>query len=142
MKQFTTSTTPVEFAIDDDTFHCPAEIPAGMWLDLINLNEQLSEADTAKQFGLVTELFSMVLPEDEYKVFDARLHDRQKPIGMMLLVDIIEWLLGEAYGMRPTPPSSRSSGSSEAATTGASSTAGVLPEALTLAPSPGPDSST
>jgi hypothetical protein len=125
MKEFHTKTEAADFKIDDDVFHPPAEIPAGLWLDLIELQNQLEGADTVKQFELVTTLFEMVLPEDEYALFSKRLHDKARPIGMPLLIDVIEWLLGEAYGMRPTPPPSSSAGSSTTPRPGGPSTAGA-----------------
>jgi hypothetical protein len=141
MKRFTTRREPVMFQIDDDTFLCVREIPAGGLIDLLKLQQELSgTTDRVRQLDVIVQLMQEMLVPDAFAKFELRLRDRDNPIGLRLLVDVMKWLLGE-YGLRPTQsPDSSTDTSQETAGTG--STDGPPPEESTPETSPGTDSST
>jgi hypothetical protein len=139
MREFTTNRKPVLFKIDEDTFMATPEIPAGVMLDLIKMQSELQSGEPHRQFDVVMQLFRELLVAEAYAKFERRLHDPENPIGMRTLIEVVQWLLGDAYGMRPTPSPSSSPGPSTA-TTGTSSTAGVPPAESTPGDSAGPDS--
>jgi hypothetical protein len=82
-----------------------------------------------------------MLPEALQK-FERRLHDKDNPIPLRLVIDVMRWLLGEAYGLRPTLPPSSSQDESSEETAGGTSTDGAPPAELIPETSPGTDSST
>lgn len=142
MKRFETNKTPVLFQIDDDTFMCVREIPAGRLVDLLKLQGELSQAnDRTRLLDVIMEIVNMVLLPDAITKFEARLRDKENPIGLRTLVDVMKWLLGDAYGLRPTQPPSTSTDESEE-TAGTTSTDGAPLEESTPETSPGDDSST
>lgn len=141
MREFTTNRDPILFKIDDDTFMGVPDIPAGKMLDLLKMQQDMTTTgDTARQFDIVLELFRMLLVREAYAKFERRLNDPDNPIGMRTLVEVVQWLLGEAYGLRPTLPSPSSQEQSAGPTTGPPSTAGALREESTPEGSLGPGS--
>lgn len=136
VKRFTTRREPVLFEIDDDTFMCVREIPAGRLIDLMKLQQELSgTTDRARQLDVIVQLMQEMMIPDAFAKFEARLRDPDNPIGLRLLVDVMKWLLGE-YGLRPTQSPDSSTDTSQE-TAGIGSTDGAPPEESTPEPSPG-----
>lgn len=120
---FSVSPEPITFKMEDDTFHCLADIPLDVLIDLADF---ASVPKGKEQVEKMLDLFDAVMPAEDA----ARLRERSKrgaaqPIGYRLVTKVLPWLL-EVYGLRPTQPSSGSAdGSDDTAT---SSTAGVSDE--------------
>lgn len=126
-KDFTLSNTPKRFKINDDIFEAAPEIPLDMLGKLANfaVKDDVSLQDRVSDFY---DFFDGVLFPDSAARFRERGSSRDNPIGINHVQKIVPWLM-EAYGMRPTQPSSDSgSGSSDGNT---SSTDGVSSEEST-----------
>lgn len=139
MKQFTTRTEPIRFRIDDDLFEAASDIPAATMFRLADMRKNLNSDDRGERFEGLKTIFRELLTDESYALFEGRLGSREKPIGTKTMNEVLEWLTGEGYGLRPTQPSP-SSPEQSAATSGDSSTDGVQPETSTPEPSPGPGS--
>jgi len=143
VKRFETRKEPVIFHIDDDAFMCVREIPAGTLVDLIKVQQELSStSDRARQLDLIMQLVQEFMLPEALQKFERRLHDKDNPIPLRTVIDVMRWLLGEAYGLRPTPLPSSSADESSEETAGGTSTDGAPPEESTPETSPGTDSST
>lgn len=143
VKRFETRQEPVIFHIDDDAFMCVREIPAGTLIDLLKVQQELSTtADRARQLDLIMQLVGELMLPEALQKFERRLHDKDNPIPLRLVIDVMRWLLGEAYGLRPTLPPSSSQDESSEETAGGTSTDGAPPAELIPETSPGTDSST
>lgn len=142
MKRFETRREPVLFQIDDDTFMCVREIPAGALIDLLKAHTDLQgTTDRGRMVDLIMQIMEELMLPSAYAKFVDRMRDKENPIGLRTIVDVMKWLLGEAYGLRPTQlPDSSTDTSQE--TGGTDSTDGAPPEESTPENSPGPDSST
>lgn len=105
IKQFgQKSKPPVEFMIDDDKFFATPEVPAGTMLDLLDVRKELraAQGSMAERFKLITDIFETLLLPDSYTLFEERLRSTANPIGLETIFEVIQWMLGEAYAMRPT----------------------------------------
>jgi hypothetical protein len=99
----------VAFQIDGDVFDAPPVIPAMVLMNYTKSFSQMQDnADTQAQMDAMTGILEMVLRPQSYALFLQRLGDRERPIGLDQLQEVIEYLMGE-YGMRPTVQSSESS---------------------------------
>lgn len=139
MKQFETRTEPVRFAVDRDVFEATPDIPAATMFRLAGMRSDLQGEDREQQWETMESVFRELLTDESFSLLKERLRSRDRPIGLKTMNEIIEWLMGEAYGVRPTGPSPSSTEQS-AATGGPTSTAGAQPEQSTQPPSGGPGS--
>lgn len=140
MKQFTTRSEPIRFRIDDDDFEAASEIPAATLFELAGVKDEIRAAENrTQQFDALLSIFQKLLTDESYKMLHDRVSSREKPIPNKTLMEVMDWLLGEGYGMRPTQPPSSSPGQS-AEPSGDTSTAGVSPALSSPSPSPGPAS--
>jgi hypothetical protein len=95
----------------------------------------VSEADSwSENFQALTSALELVLLEDSYELLRRRLKDKQNPVDLDQLAEIVLWLL-DAYGLRPTQPSSDSSDGSPSPASGTPSTESTPPEDAISAPS-------
>lgn len=127
-KRFTTKKKPKKFYIDDEAFFAAPSIPVGTMMDMSDLKERLRSnigADPKTQWEEIRSIFKLVLLEESFDRFDKRLYSADEPIDYEELLDILQWLFGEAYARVPTqsPPSLSSTLSTE--TGGESSTDGA-----------------
>jgi hypothetical protein len=122
IKDFSHSLEPKQFEINGDIFLATPELPLGIMQDMVrfrNIREQLEEEGLEP----VLRLLDALLFDESAERFRARVKDKQRPIGITHVMEIIPWLM-EEYGLRPTQPSQPSSSGSSDETTGTSSTAG------------------
>lgn len=132
----------VQFKIDDDVFEGIPDLPALDLVQFIGELSRISETDNMReQTVLFEKLFRLMLVPESADRFVARMGDREKPISLQQIQDIMPWMLGE-YGLRPTEPSSDSTSGSEIPDDGKNSMETVQPAALTSVPSQQSDSST
>lgn len=123
LKDFSSRAKPVRFRVDDDVFEAPAVIPAQVMLDFVsNFNTLGESADQDAQVNAMTAMIDMVLMPESAGRFKQRMGDRDNPIGLDQIQDILPWLM-ERYGMRPTEPSDTSSDGQADRETGTDSTA-------------------
>lgn len=109
-RDFSTSPEPVTFRIAPDTFECWPEIPLDSLIELSTLSTM---TDRKAQMDAVKDLIDAVMSPEQAAVFRRRCRPGTKeepntsPIGVRHIQDLLPWLM-EAYGLRPTPPSSES----------------------------------
>lgn len=84
---------PITFDVDGEEFEAiPADrLPAGALADYFQL---INEGNLFKAHDA---FFEVVLTEDSYKRFDARLNSKDNPITVTVLGEIAAWLLGDEY---------------------------------------------
>lgn len=112
VKQFGNS-QPVRFKIGNVEFEAVPEVAADVMLEFADLKDKLSETDDVKsKINTMAGIFKDILSTESYDRLVAGLKSRKKPgdvegvdpIGLHTLVEVIEWMFGEAYGKRPTQP--------------------------------------
>lgn len=109
LKDFSRPRKRVAFVIDGDIFEAPPVIPAMVLMDYTKSFAATKDtADPAANMDAMTRLLEMILQPSSYALFVQRLGDRERPIGLDQLQEVIEFLMGE-YGMRPTQQPSESS---------------------------------
>lgn len=124
-KSFSRNRPRVQFEIDGDLFIAASGLPAGTLAEFgVRYADAASDKGIEQQFKSLSGVLSLVLLPDSYKLFGERLHDRERPIDLDQLNDVIVWLL-EQYGLRPTVQSSVSSNGSQGQAHGTSSTGGA-----------------
>jgi len=126
VKRFTTRRKPVEFYVDDDLFRGVPALPAMHALELTRMHSELQAAEGKGKLDILMGVFSSFLEDASYERFAQRLQDKSNPIDLGTLMDVIQWILGEGYGLRPTQKPSPSEPGS-AASTGHTSTDGAPP---------------
>lgn len=109
MREFNRSRAePVPFSMDGDVFDAVPEIPAKMMAGLITKFANINEAavDPATRFEQALDVLRQLLTPDSRETFERRLDDSANPIGLRQVIELVQWLLGEVYGERPTSPPS------------------------------------
>lgn len=117
-----------------DYFEGINDLPAMLLVEFAAAMDAASEAEVAKQPEIFADLFRLILNDESITVFLARMRDRDNPISLTQVTDILPWLM-EKYGMRPTGPSESSSDGSAPPASGTSSTASSPATASTSADS-------
>lgn len=136
LKDFSRPRKRVAFTIDDDTFEAPPVIPAQILLDFTVRFESMSkknkggEVSPAENLKIMSDLLELILIPASYQLFIKRLSDRENPIELSQLQDVIEWLLGQ-YGLRPTKSQDSFSNGPPNQETGTSWTGSTPDEELT-----------
>lgn len=110
VKSFAKNRKRIPFRVDDsgDVFEAAPAIPAEILAEFASRFSSLDGTDTSKSFQTIVEVLELVLLPDSFTRLRARMSDRENPVEIDQLNDLILWLLGE-YGLRPTQPSSDSS---------------------------------
>lgn len=122
VKDFSKARPTVEFRIDDDMFFAFPALPARVLVEFAMTFDGVNQETPAdKQMDAMLSILERALQPDSYKRFAARVEDREKPIDLEQINDIMEWMLGE-YGLRPTPLSEPSSTGSPSPDSGTSLT--------------------
>jgi hypothetical protein len=133
VRDFTVRRPPIVFRIDDDVFHAPNVIApvklktlaaAAGGIDMSTLTEQSGDDEFQALIARLGSLFSTLIGGNDGKLFAARMaseglkagderkdgtlveQDDPLPIDLISQVIPVLWFLLEAYGMRPTVPSS------------------------------------
>lgn len=148
--RFGSGRKPKQFWIGDDEtpFTAAATIPADTMLDLVErFDAMAAEAETTTRGGrlranmaIASDLFDTVLYPESAQRLQKRRSDPENPVGLVEMIEAMQWLIGEAYGIRPTQPPSSSP--TPPGDTGPASTDGQPAAEPTPEPSPGTDSST
>jgi len=124
-KDFSTPNQPVSFQVDGDLFEAPAVLPVPVMQELVVTADKLKNiGEDASVFTAMIEIFDVILVDASAARFRERVNSKTEPIGMQQIVDIMLWLL-EAYGLRPTQPSSDSLTGALAEMSGTPSVAGA-----------------
>jgi hypothetical protein len=101
-KDFTKKRRDISFRVDDDIFHAARGVPADVLLEFASEFAGLTmQASPAQQLKAFRGMFELVLLPDSLKRFNERLRDRDDPIEIDQVEEIITWLM-EKYGLRPT----------------------------------------
>ena len=128
VEDFTEDTNPpIPFKIDDDVFYAVGDPPAGALLDLAEL-ASLGD-NPGKAIKAVADFLDTVLLPSSAELFASRMRNPQKPIKQTQLMRIIQWLVQQYGGGRPTVPASPLQGGQ--ASTGPSTMATASTEAST-----------
>jgi hypothetical protein len=105
IKDFTKKRKDISFREGDDIFHAARGVPAEVLLDFAT---EFSSMDTSatidQQLKAFRSMLEVVLLPDSLKRFNERMRDRDNPIEIDQVEDIVTWLM-EQYGLRPTEPS-------------------------------------
>lgn len=129
VKDFSRPRKRILFQIDGDQFEAAVAVPAETFVELSLRYSDLGESDSwADNYKALTAALELVLIPDSYERLAARFADKQRPIELDQIADIVLWLL-EEYGLRPTQPSSDSSDGPSSPASGTSSTANTPAEA-------------
>jgi hypothetical protein len=107
MKDFTKKTEEKTFRIDGDVFQAARAIPAEILAEFATKFSDVANTPTSSQFQVFAEALDLVLLPESYELIRRRMKDKENPVELDQLSDIIVWLLGE-YGLRPTQPLSSS----------------------------------
>jgi hypothetical protein len=108
MKDFTKKREDVRFQVDEDVFEAAPAIPAEVLTDFAVKFADVNSLPATKRVEALTDVLEMVLKPASFELIKSRMRDKEAPIDIDQLNDIIVWLL-EQYGQRPTQPSSASS---------------------------------
>lgn len=122
VKNFSRPRKRILFQIDDDTFEAAVAVPAETFVELTLSYSDLGDSDTwADNYKALDSALELVLLPESYERLAPRFKDKQRPVELDQMADVIMWLL-EEYGLRPTQPSSDSSDGQPSPASGTSST--------------------
>lgn len=105
---------PVEIVLDGETFVCRAQVPGSLLLEHV---DRLSDGATAASELL--RIWEDVFDDAEHARFRAYIDDPSNTVDVQDLGEMLQAVLGDLSGSRPTTSSSRSAPGR--ATTGATS---------------------
>lgn len=104
IKDFSKRRKLIRFKIDEDTFEAAPAIPAEILTDFVVQFSDVENLPVDSRVKALAEVLEMILKPESFTRFKTRLRDRESPIDIDQLNDIIIWLM-EQYGQRPTQPS-------------------------------------
>lgn len=108
VKDFSRKRKRLLFRIDDDVFEAATALPGKTLARFATRFTDIEKTPLGEQLNVFADALGMVLLPDSNSLFQERLDDLANPIELEQASDVIQWLL-EAYGLRPTEPSSGSS---------------------------------
>lgn len=124
MRDFSRKRRPVYFTISEVTYHCVKALPADELQEMMN-RLRGSNVDDTNAVARVIDVLQVCMIGDSHAALVTKIKtDRDDPIDLEQLGEIVEWLV-EVYTNRPTKPSSGSSTGSPSDDGGTSSTAGA-----------------
>lgn len=121
VKDFSRKRERLLFRIDDDLFEAATALPGKTLARFAKRFADIESLPVDEQLDAFADALSMVLLPDSNAIFQKRLDDLTRPIELEQTSDVIQWLL-EAYGSRPTEPSSDSSTGPASPASGTNST--------------------
>lgn len=130
---FSPRAAAIQFTLYGDAYYACTDMPLGMMQKLSGIRDTIrTTIDGTESFDMepMLQLFDELLLDESAARFRAGTTNKEKMIGISVIMNIIPWLM-EEYGLRPTQqldPSSTGSGGGEI---GTPSTDGALPETLT-----------
>lgn len=102
VKDFSKKRKDIVFRVDDDTFHAARGVPADVLMDFAGeFSNIATDATVDQQLKAFRSLLEVVLLPESLEQFNARMRDRENPIEIDQVEDIVTWLM-EQYGLRPT----------------------------------------
>ncbi|MFD8226846.1 hypothetical protein ACFV16_22040 [Streptomyces massasporeus] len=136
IRDFSKARKDISFRVDDDMFHAARGVPADVLLDFATEFQGMETTATIDvQLKAFRSMLEVVLLPESLKRFNERMRDRDNPIEIDQVEDIVTWLM-EEYGLRPTEPSSASPGGPSSPEPGTTSTASTPAEVSISAASP------
>ena len=134
-RDFSRKRKRLNFTIDGEEFEAAAGLPGDIYAEFITIYSSTSEAASyQEQHDALKRALSIVLIDESYTRFAARLADKTNPIDDDQMSDVVIWLL-EEYAGRPTQPSQPSSDGPASPESGTSSTENTQPAESTSASS-------
>ncbi len=121
VKDFSRKRERLIFRIDDDLFEAATALPGNVLAQFATRFSNVESIPLDQQLKVFADALGLVLLPEANSRFQKRLDDLQNPIELEQASDVIQWLL-EAYGLRPTEPSSDSSTGQQSPAPGTSST--------------------
>lgn len=121
VKDFTRQRKRLRFRIDGDLFEAATALPGKTLARFAARFADVEKTPVAQQLDIFAEALGMVLLPESNARFQKRLEDLENPIELEQASDVIVWLM-EAYGLRPTQPSSPSATGQPSPASGTSST--------------------
>jgi hypothetical protein len=102
MRDFSKQRKDISFRVDDDVFHAARGVPAEVLLDFASEFAGMETSATVdQQLKAFRSMLEVVLVPQSLTRFNARMRDRENPIEIDQVEDIVTWLM-EQYGLRPT----------------------------------------
>jgi hypothetical protein len=130
VKDFSRKRERLLFRIDDDVFEAATALPGKTLARFATRFTDIEKTPIGEQLNVFADALGMVLLPESNSLFQKRLDDLAKPIELEQASDVIQWLL-EAYGLRPTEPSSDSSTGPSSPASGTNST-GAQPQPASI----------
>lgn len=136
IRDFTKQRKDISFRVDDDMFHAARGVPAEVLLDFASEFAGMELTATVdQQLRAFRSMLEVVLLPDSLERFNERMRDRENPIEIDQVEDIVTWLM-EQYGLRPTELPLPSPDGPPGPGSGTTSTASVPGEVSISAASP------
>lgn len=137
IKDFSKIRKRIQFQVDEDIFEAAPAVPAEILMDFAG---QFAGTDPEKvsveeQLTIFMSVLDLVLLPESLKRFRDRMRDRERPIEIDQVEQIISWLF-EEYGLRPTQLPSDSSDGQASLESGTSLMANTAAEVSISAASP------
>jgi hypothetical protein len=136
-RDFSRKRKRLNFTIDGEEFEAAPGLPGDIYAEFVTLYSSTGETESyQQQHDALKQALSVVLLDDSYTRFAARLADKKRPIDDDQMSDVVLWLL-EEYAGRPTQPSPDSSDGPASPASGTPSTANTQPvESISLPSQP------
>lgn len=136
MRDFSKKRRDISFRVDDDVFHASRGVPAEVLLEFAGEFSEMDEtAPVGQQLKAFRSMLEVVLVPKSLERFNERMRDRENPIEIDQVGDIVTWLM-EEYGLRPTEAPSPSPGGPPGPASGTTSMASTPGEVSISAASP------
>lgn len=130
-KDFSRPRKRIAFTIDGEQYEAAPAVPAETFVEFAVRFADLNDSDTwAENYRALNAALELVLLPESFERLAAHFTDKQHPVELDQMADIVMWLL-EEYGLRPTRPSSPSSDGPPNPEPGTSSTENTPAEAST-----------
>jgi hypothetical protein len=100
IRDFTKARKDISFRVDDDMFHAARGVPAEVLLDFATeFSSMETSATVDQQLKAFRSMLEVVLLPESLKRFTERMRDRENPIEIDQVEDIVTWLM-EQYIVR------------------------------------------
>ena len=105
VKSFGRGSAPVLFEVNGETFSALPDIPADSIFSVYNAYRKHSTGEQATgedAYRSIKTLLETVLYDDSVARLMKRMSDKEKPVGIGTITEVIQWLFGDVYGLNPT----------------------------------------
>lgn len=136
-RDFSRKRKRLNFTVDGEEFEATPGLPGDIYAEFVTIYSSTSEDKTyQEQHNALKQALSIVLLDESWTRFAARLADKERPIDDDQMSDVVIWLL-EEYAARPTQPSPGSSDGPADPESGTPSTVNTQPvESISLPSQP------